>query len=67
MEKRGVEVEIITARLRDQAVYESFLNSHIFRYLMSHGAKVYEEPYKFLHMKVIEVDEGRFLTMGSLN
>jgi phosphatidylserine/phosphatidylglycerophosphate/cardiolipin synthase-like enzyme len=29
--------------------------------------KVYEEPYKFLHMKAIVVDDGRYITLGSLN
>jgi phosphatidylserine/phosphatidylglycerophosphate/cardiolipin synthase-like enzyme len=36
-------------------------------YLESKGAKVYEEPFKFLHMKAIDVDDGKFLTVGSLN
>lgn len=30
MEKRGVEVEIITARNRDQPIYKSFLNADLF-------------------------------------
>lgn len=67
MEKRGVSVEIVTARIRDQPVYRSFLNSALFRYLQAHGAKVYEEPYKYLHMKAIEVDNGKYITIGSLN
>ena len=28
---------------------------------------VYEEPYKFLHMKAVDVDYGKYLTIGSLN
>lgn len=67
MEKRGVKVEIVTARIRDQPVYRRFLNSDIFRYLIAHGATVYEEPYKFLHMKAVEVDNGKYITVGSLN
>jgi cardiolipin synthase len=67
MEKRGVEVEIITARIRDQPIYRTFKNSDIFSYLQTRGAKVYEEPFKFLHMKAIEVDNGKFMTVGSLN
>ncbi len=67
MEKRGVKVEIVTARIRDQPVYRTFLNSDLFKYLMSHGAEVYEEPYKFLHMKAVVVDDGKFITLGSLN
>lgn len=67
IEKRGVEVEIITARNRDQPIYKSFLNSDLFSELLKKGVKVYEEPYKFLHMKAVNVDNGRFLTIGSLN
>lgn len=33
--ERGVEVEIITARNRDQKVYYSFLNSDLFRPMLS--------------------------------
>ena len=29
--------------------------------------KVYEEPYKYLHMKAVVIDEGRYITLGSLN
>lgn len=67
MEKRGVAVEIITARKRDQPIYKTFLNSDLFSELLKRGAKVYEEPYKYLHMKAVDVDDGRFLTIGSLN
>mmetsp|Transcript_6788 Transcript_6788/g.11420 ORF Transcript_6788/g.11420 Transcript_6788/m.11420 type:complete len:107 (-) Transcript_6788:229-549(-) len=67
MEKRGVEVEIITARKRDQPIYKSFLNSDLFSQLIAKGAKVYEEPYKFLHMKAVDIDNGQYLTIGSLN
>jgi len=34
IEKRGVEVEIITARKRDQPIYKSFLNSDLFSELI---------------------------------
>ena len=67
MEKRNVEVEIITARKRDQPIYKTFLNSDLFSELMKRGAKVYEEPYKYLHMKAVDIDNGRYLTIGSLN
>lgn len=33
MEKRGVKVEIVTARIRDQPVYRTFLNADLFTYL----------------------------------
>lgn len=67
IEKRGVQVEIITARKRDQPIYQSFLNSDLFGELLKKGVKVYEEPYKYLHMKAVDIDSGRFLTIGSLN
>ena len=34
---------------------------------MSKGAVVLEEPYKYLHMKSLDVDDGAYLTIGSLN
>jgi phosphatidylserine/phosphatidylglycerophosphate/cardiolipin synthase-like enzyme len=67
IEKRGVDVEIITARKRDQPIYKSFLNSDLFSELIKKGVRVYEEPYKYLHMKAVNVDEGKYITIGSLN
>lgn len=67
MQKRNVQVEIITARKRDQPVYKTFLNSYLFRKLHKHGAVVYEEPYKFLHMKAIEIDDCKQVNVGSFN
>lgn len=29
--------------------------------------KVYEEPYKYLHMKAVVIDDGKYITLGSLN
>jgi phosphatidylserine/phosphatidylglycerophosphate/cardiolipin synthase-like enzyme len=65
--ERGVTVEIVSARLRDQPAYKCLLNSDLFAKLKHKGAVIYEEPFKYLHMKAIEVDEGRILTMGSFN
>ena len=31
------------------------------------GAHVYEEPYKYLHMKAIEIDDGKMMQIGSFN
>ena len=62
-----MEVEIITARKRDQPIYKTFLNSDLFSDLISKGCKVYEEPYKYLHMKAVSVDDGKYFTVGSLN
>jgi len=28
---------------------------------------VKEEPFKYLHMKAIEVDDGKIMTLGSFN
>lgn len=63
---RNVEVEIITARKRDQPIYSALLNADLFQRLLKAGAKVYEEPYKFLHMKALSVD-GEYLSIGSFN
>ena len=67
MNKRGVKVEIITARNRDQPIYKTFLNSDLFREFLKQDCKVYEEPFKYLHMKAVSVDNGKYLTIGSLN
>ena len=67
MEKRGVYLEIITARKRDQPIYQSFRNADLFKELMDKGAVVYEEPYKYLHMKALDIDDGKHFSLGSLN
>ena len=66
---RGVQVEIVTARIRDQPVYRTFLNADLFRRMHREcpNLKLWEEPYKFLHMKGIVIDDGKYLTLGSLN
>ena len=64
--KRGVEVEFISARKRDQPIYSALLNSDLFKRMLDSGAKVYEEPYKYLHMKALSVDD-KYLTIGSMN
>lgn len=65
--KRNVKVEIITARNRDQPCYKTHLNSYLFQRLADKGAIVQEEPFKYLHMKAIEVDDGKVMTLGSFN
>ena len=68
IEQRGVQVEIVTARIRDQPVYRTYLNSTLFSFLRDKKeATVYEEPYKFLHMKAYVVDEGKYMSLGSFN
>jgi phosphatidylserine/phosphatidylglycerophosphate/cardiolipin synthase-like enzyme len=64
---RGVKVEIVSARNRDQPAYKSLLNSDLFNKLSKRGAVIYEEPFKFLHMKAISVDDGEQMTLGSFN
>lgn len=61
-----VDVEIITARKWDQPVYKDYLNSDLLGRLIEKGVKVYEEPYKYLHMKVYSVDDW-YLNIGSFN
>ena len=34
---------------------------------MKKGATVYEEPYKYLHMKALDIDDGKYFSLGSLN
>lgn len=65
--ERGVRVEIISARMRDQVAYKPLLNSDLFAKLRNKGAVIYEEPFKFLHMKAVEVDDGEIMTIGSFN
>ena len=67
MTKRNVSLEIVTARNRDQPCYKTHLNSYLFDRLKKNGAKVTEEPFKYLHMKAIEIDDGRMMTLGSFN
>ena len=47
-------------------MYKPFLNSDLFKDMIANGMKVYEEPYKFLHMKAYWID-GRYLNIGSFN
>lgn len=65
--KRGVKVEIITARIRDQPCYAGLLNAELFRKPIQAGAIVREEPYSFLHMKLYDIDNGEKLSIGSMN
>jgi phosphatidylserine/phosphatidylglycerophosphate/cardiolipin synthase-like enzyme len=67
LERRGVRVEVISARMRDQVAYKNLLNSDLFANLRSKGAIIYEEPFKYLHMKAIEIDDGEIMTIGSFN
>lgn len=59
----------MTARIRDQPVYRTFLNSDLFNKMINQcpNLKLYEEPYKYLHMKAVVIDDGKYITLGSLN
>lgn len=64
--KRGVRVEIITAKKRDQLSYKYFLNEILFEKLLQNGATVYEFLDKSFHMKAYYID-NKMLNLGSFN
>ena len=64
--KRGVKVEIITAKRRTQISYKFFLNEILFEELLKNGATIYEFLDKQLHMKSYCID-NKILTLGSFN
>lgn len=64
--KRGVKVEIITAKKRDQLSYRYFLNEILFENLLKNGANVYEFLDKSFHMKAYCVD-NKIINLGSFN
>ena len=66
MTERNVQVDIVTARYREQYVYSRMLNSNLLRKLKQHGANVYEEPYKLFHMKAFAID-SETIAVGSWN
>jgi phosphatidylserine/phosphatidylglycerophosphate/cardiolipin synthase-like enzyme len=39
----------------------------MFRQCPSENLTIYEEPYKYLHMKAVVIDDGKYITLGSLN
>lgn len=63
--KRGVKVEIVTAKNRDLFAYRHLYNRLLFKDLIGAGCKVYEDPDRYLHMKLYIVD-GKCLTCGTL-
>ena len=64
--KRGVKVEIITAKKRSQISYRYFLNEILFEELLKNGATIYEFLDKNFHMKSYCID-NKYLTLGSFN
>lgn len=63
---RGVKVDIITAKNREQSVYRHINNVHLFERLLKKGANVYEFLDKNFHMKSYMVD-NKYLSIGSFN
>ena len=63
---RGVQIEVVTSRKRDQPCYGTFLNSDFFGDLLRRGATVCEEPNRYLHMKAYAVDDD-YVSVGSFN
>ena len=61
--KRNVKVEIITSKNRDQICYRHIINSHLFDDLIDNGIIVYEDKFKFLHMKAYIID-NKYLSLG---
>lgn len=64
--KRGVKIEIITAKKRDQLFYKHFVNELLFEKLLLEGVRVYEFFDKSFHIKAYLVDH-KILTLGSFN
>jgi len=62
---RGVKVEMITSKLRDQPVYKHFENSWLTKHLRDMGIEVYEYTPKVMHMKAYLCDDE--ITVGSFN
>lgn len=63
--KRGVQVEMITSKERDQPAYKHLANSRLTASMSSLGVTVYEYPRHLLHMKAYLADDS--LTVGSFN
>lgn len=64
--KRGVEVELITSKKRDQPCYSRLRNYSMTKKLVRHGMKLREFDDRFLHMKAYVFDSEVY-TMGSFN
>lgn len=64
--KRGVKVEIITARKRDIPVYRNLVNANHMAHLIKNGIEIYQVWDKYLHMKGFLFD-GDDVTFGSFN
>ena len=64
--KRGVHVELITAKNRDIPCYKDLKNDHILHELIAEGVNVYEIREKYLHMKGLLFDDDH-LTFGMLS
>lgn len=63
--QRGVEVEMITSKDRDQPAYKHLSNPRLTASMRDLGVKVYEYPRSLLHMKAYVADDS--FTLGSFN
>ena len=64
--KNGVEIEIITAKIRDPFLLKFYKNEILFENLIKNGAKVYEFLDKSFHCKVYNID-NKIINLGSFN
>lgn len=64
--KRGVDVEVITAKKRDIPAYMPFKNWHLLKSYVNNDIKVYESDDLFIHMKAFQID-NHDVTFGSFN
>ena len=64
--KNGVEIEIITAKIRDPILLKFYKNEILFENLIKNGAKVYEFLDKSFHCKVYNID-NKIINLGSFN
>lgn len=64
--KKGIKVELITAKKRDIPCYKDLRNSYLFKHLIDSGIDVYEFKDKYLHVKSFLFDD-EILSVGSFN
>jgi cardiolipin synthase len=63
--KRGVEIEVITTKERDQPVYKDLTNDKLTKKILQMGGKVSEMVDRILHTKMYIIDDH--LILGSFN
>ncbi|OMJ89669.1 hypothetical protein SteCoe_8121 [Stentor coeruleus] len=63
--KRGVQIELLTTRYRDQMAYKDLSNAKITKNLIKIGASIYEMSDRILHSKAYIIDDD--IIAGSFN